>query len=73
MSAEGRQRIIDAAKARWARIRGEEAAAAALTVTKGNKGALAANAPPKGSDFKSKMSIAMKKAWAKRRRQATKK
>jgi hypothetical protein len=39
MSAEGRQRIIDATKARWARIHAGKAAAAA---PKGKKAILAA-------------------------------
>jgi len=71
MSAEGRQRIIDATKARWARIHAEKAAAAG---PKGKRAILAAVTPSaEDAEFKSKMSIAMKKAWAKRRKKSAKK
>lgn len=73
MSAEGRQRIIDATKARWAKI--NAAKAKAVTPKKKTKSAIIAEAvaPAADTEFKSKMSIAMAKSWAKRKKEAKKK
>jgi hypothetical protein len=70
MSAAGRKAISDATKARWARLRTEKAKAAAPGVSKKKSAILAAIAPPEDAEFKKKMSIAMKAAWAKRKKTA---
>jgi hypothetical protein len=80
LSAEGRKRIIEATKARWARINAEKAAAAAPKKTapakkavSKNSAVLAAVTPPvEDTEFKAKMSAAMKKAWRKRKKAAKK-
>lgn len=73
MSEEGRQRIIAATKARWARINAAKAEVAAPK-KKSAKAAIAeAIAPKEDAEFKARMSAAMKKAWAKRKRTAKKK
>jgi hypothetical protein len=73
MSAAGRKRIAEATRARWAKVRAAKAEAAAPATTKGKKAILAAVAPPEDADFKSRMSIAMKAAWAKRKKAGKKK
>jgi hypothetical protein len=75
MSAEGRQRIIDATKARWAKVRAAKAVATAPKKAPSKKSAIIAAITPSAeeTEFKAKMSAAMKKAWAKRKKAAKKK
>jgi hypothetical protein len=76
MSAEGRQRIIDATKARWAKIRTAKAEATApKKKAPSKKSAIMAAVTPSAdeAEFKSKMSIAMKATWKKRKKAAKKK
>jgi hypothetical protein len=72
MSVAGRKAIGDAARARWARVKAEKAEAVAPK--KKTKAAIIAEAiaPVEDAEFKNKMSIAMKAAWAKRKKAAKK-
>jgi hypothetical protein len=71
MSAAGKRAIREGVRKRWAAINAAKAEAAAPKVS--NKKLAAAIAPPpEETDFKTKMSIAMAKSWAKRRKAAKK-
>ena len=67
--------MAEGQKRRWAAINAAKAEAAAPNRAPSKKSAiLAAVTPPaEETEFKSKMSIAMKKAWAKRKNTAKKK
>jgi hypothetical protein len=73
MSAAGRKAISEATKARWAKFQAAKNTSPAPRASK--KNAILAAVTPTAEDveFKSKMSIAMKKAWAKRKKAAKKK
>ena len=71
ISAEGRRRMAEGQKRRYAAIRAAESDAPKSKTAK----AILAEviAPKEDAEFKSKMSIAMAKSWAKRRAAAKKK
>jgi hypothetical protein len=73
MSAAGRKAIRDGARKPWATIKAAKAEAVAPLKTQSVLLAEAIAPPPEETDFKSKMSIAMAKSWAKRRKKAAKK
>jgi hypothetical protein len=66
LSAEGRQRIIDATKARWAARRA--AVAESVAPERKTSRVRIAETVAEDAEFKSKMSIAMAKSWKKRRK-----
>jgi hypothetical protein len=70
MSAAARKRIGEATKARWAKLRAEKAGPVAPKISK--KSVILAAVTPSAEDveFKAKMSAAMKRAWAKRKKAA---
>lgn len=72
-SAATRRKMAEGQKRRWAAIKAAKAGAVTPKVSKKKIAILAAIAPPAEEvEFKSKMSIAMKKAWAKRKKAAKK-
>ena len=68
-SAATRRKMAEGQKRRWAAINAAKAKAAAPKIS---KKLAAIVAPPEDAEFKSKMSIAMAKSWAKRRAAAKK-
>jgi hypothetical protein len=70
ISAAARRRMAEGQRKRYAAIRAAKAETAAPKVSKKLADIVA---PPEDAEFKSKMSIAMAKSWAKRRAAATKK
>jgi hypothetical protein len=72
MSAAGRRAIREGVRKRWAAVKAAKAEAVAPKISKKKSAILAAMAPPEDAEFKSKMSIAMAKSWAKRKRAAKK-
>ena len=73
LSAEGRQRIIKATKARWAKRRAAVAESVAPIRETSRARIAEANAPKEDQEFKARMSAAMTMARAKRKRAAKKK
>jgi hypothetical protein len=69
-SAATRRKMAEGQKRRWAAINAAKAEAIAPKVSKKLAEMIA---PPEDAEFKSKMSIALAKSWAKRRRAAAKK
>ena len=65
LSAAGRRRIVEATKARWARINAAKAAAAAPVAAK-------KKASRGDAAYREMMSAKMKAAWAKRKKAAKK-
>lgn len=72
VSASARRKMAEAQKRRWAAINAAKAEAAAPTKAPSKKSTILAAVTPSAEDveFKSKMSIAMKAAWAKRKKAA---
>jgi hypothetical protein len=68
-SAATRRKMAEGQKRRWAAINAAKVEAAAPKIS---KKLAAIVAPPEDAEFKSKMSIAMAKSWAKRRAAAKK-
>jgi hypothetical protein len=72
VSASVRRKMAEGQKRRWAAINAAKAEAAAPKKTPSKKSTILAAITPSAEDaeFKSKMSIAMKAAWAKRKKAA---
>jgi hypothetical protein len=71
VSTSARRKMAEGQKRRWAAINAAKAEAAAPKKVPSKKSAiLAAVTPSEDGQFKSKMSIAMKAAWAKRKKAA---
>ena len=72
VSASARRKMAEGQKRRWAAINAAKAEAAAPKKTPSKKSTMLAAVTPSAEDteFKSKMSIAMKAAWAKRKKAA---
>jgi hypothetical protein len=70
VSASARRKMAEGQKRRWAAINAAKAKAAAPKKAPSKKSAILAAVTPSAEDaeFKSKMSIAMKAAWAKRKK-----
>jgi hypothetical protein len=73
MSAAGRRAIREGVRKRWGAVKAAKDGTATPKASKKKSAVLAAVTPSaEDAEFKSKMSIAMKKAWAKRRKTARK-
>jgi hypothetical protein len=72
VSASARRKMAEGQKRRWAAINAAKAEAAAPKKAPSKKSTILAAVTPSAEDteFKSKMSIAMKAAWAKRKKAA---
>jgi hypothetical protein len=75
VSASARRKMAEGQKRRWAAINAGKAEAAAPKKAPSKKSTILAAVTPSAEDaeFKSKMSIAMKTAWARRKKAAKKK